>query len=78
MYASNSYMTYSSFPMQYPGPAPIGMIPIELEIEGLYEEHDRRKRKNDNDKIVPSHVHSVRKYLEFQENPPKNSAKKRT
>lgn len=49
--------------MQYPTngdyPAPMGLIPVELDIEGLYEDHDRRRRKNGNEKVVASHVHSV-------------------
>ena len=56
-------MAYPAFPMQYPTngeyPAPMGLIPVELDIEGLYEDHDRRRRKNGNEKIVASHVHSV-------------------
>jgi len=60
MYAGNGYMAYSSFLMQYPT-APVGMIPVELDIEGLYEDHDRRKRKNGNEKVVASHVHSRRR-----------------
>jgi AP-1-like factor len=51
-------MTYQSFPMQYPA-ATMGLIPVELDIEGLYEDHDRRRRKNGNEKTVSSHVHSV-------------------
>jgi hypothetical protein len=62
MYAGNSYMTYPTFPMQYPA-TPIGLIPVELDIEGLYEDHDRRRRKNGNEKIVASHVHSVRTFF---------------
>jgi len=61
LYAGNSFMAYPSFPMQYPGPAPMGLIPVELDIEGLYEDHDRRRRKNGNEKIVASHVHSRRR-----------------
>lgn len=56
-------MTYPAFPYQFPpnggGVAPLGLIPVELDIEGLYEDHDRRRRKNGSEKIVPSHVHSV-------------------
>ncbi len=56
-------MAYPTFPMQYPmageGIAPMGLIPVELDIEGLYEDHDRRRRKNGNEKTVSSHVHSV-------------------
>jgi len=56
-------MNYPAFPMQYPmsgdGMAPLGLIPVELDIEGLYEDHDRRRRKGSSDKVVSSHVHSV-------------------
>jgi AP-1-like transcription factor len=56
-------MAYPAFPMQYPVNgecvAPAGLIPVELEIEGLYEDYDRRRKKNGNEKIVSSHVHSV-------------------
>jgi len=60
MYTGNNFMAYPSYPMQYPA-TPIGMIPVELDIEGLYEDHDRRRRKNGNEKIVASHVHSRRR-----------------
>ena len=63
MFTGNQFITYPAFPMQYPNsgdyPAPMGLIPVELDIEGLYEDHDRRKRKNGNEKAVASHVHSV-------------------
>jgi len=55
-------MNYPAFPIGYPvdGLAPpMGLIPVELDIEGLYEDHDRRRRKNGNEKTVSSHVHSV-------------------
>ena len=48
--------------MQYPTSGdyqPMGLIPVELDIAGLYEDHDRRRRKNGNGKAVASHVHSV-------------------
>jgi len=65
LYGGNSYFAYPTFPMQYPTNgecmAPVGMIPVELDIEGLYEDHDRRRRKNGNDKTVASHVHSRRR-----------------
>lgn len=51
-------MAYPAYPMQYP-PGPVGLIPVELDIEGLYEDHDRRRRKNGTEKVVASHVHSV-------------------
>jgi len=58
-YGTNTYLPYSSYPMQY-APAPVGLIPVELDIEGIYEDHDRRRRKNaGNEKAVSSHVHSV-------------------
>ncbi|CAG8957952.1 hypothetical protein HYFRA_00000294 [Hymenoscyphus fraxineus] len=63
-YGGNGYMSYPTFPMQYStqdGAAPLGLIPVELEIEGLYEDYDRRRRKNGSEKIVSSHVHSRRR-----------------
>jgi len=64
-YGGNGFMAYPAFPMQYPvngeGVAPVGLIPVELEIEGLYEDYDRRRKKNGNEKIVSSHVHSRRR-----------------
>ena len=63
LYGANGFMNYPAFPMQYPmsgdGMAPLGLIPVELDIEGLYEDHDRRRRKGSSDKVVSSHVHSV-------------------
>jgi len=65
IYGGNGFMTYPSFPMQYPTngdyAAPMGLIPVELDITGLYEDHDRRRRKNGNEKAVASHVHSRRR-----------------
>ncbi|KAH6682607.1 putative AP-1-like transcription factor [Halenospora varia] len=63
MYGGNNFMTYPGYPMQYTadGITPVGLIPVELEIEGLYEDYDRRRRKNGNEKIVSSHVHSRRR-----------------
>lgn len=65
LYAGNQFMPYPAFPMQYPTsgdyPAPMGLIPVELDIEGLYEDHDRRRRKNGSEKVVASHVHSRRR-----------------
>lgn len=55
-------MPYPTFPIQYqPNGVPMGLIPVELDIEGIYEDHDRRRRKNlnGNEKVVASHVHSV-------------------
>jgi hypothetical protein len=37
----------------------MGLIPVELDIEGLYETQDRRRKKSTSDKVVPPHVHSV-------------------
>ncbi|KAI9055763.1 hypothetical protein LZ554_000704 [Drepanopeziza brunnea f. sp. 'monogermtubi'] len=75
--ASTGYMAmaYPTFPMQYPNPMgggnsimmPMGLgqlIPVELDmaIEGLYEDHDRRRKRNDGTgKTVSSHVHSRRR-----------------
>lgn len=66
LYGSQNFMPYPAYPMQYPmnteGLAPMGLIPVELDIEGLYEDHDRRRRKNSgNEKTVSSHVHSRRR-----------------
>lgn len=66
LYGANGFMNYPSYPMQYPmngeGLAPMGLIPVELDIEGLYEDHDRRRRKNGgSEKTVSSHVHSRRR-----------------
>ncbi|EHK98324.1 putative AP-1-like transcription factor [Glarea lozoyensis 74030] len=64
-YGTNGFMTYPAYPMAYPthneNVAPVGLIPVELEIEGLYEDYDRRRRKNGSEKIVSSHVHSRRR-----------------
>ncbi|TVY55772.1 AP-1-like transcription factor napA [Lachnellula cervina] len=64
-YNENGYMAYAAFPMQYPvhgeGIAPTGLVPIELEIDGLYEDYDRRRKKNGGEKIVSGHVHSRRR-----------------
>jgi AP-1-like factor len=48
-----------AYPTHNENVAPAGLIPVELEIEGLYEDYDRRRRKNGSEKIVSSHVHSV-------------------
>jgi len=63
-YARNQFMPYPEFQMQYPTSGdyqPMGLIPVELDIAGLYEDHDRRRRKNGNGKAVASHVHSRRR-----------------
>jgi len=66
LYGSNGgYMPYPAYPMQYPmaqeGMAPLGLIPVELDIESLYEDHDRRRKKSSDGKTVSSHVHSRRR-----------------
>jgi len=65
IYGGNNFITYPAFPMQYPTTgdyaAAMGLIPVELDIEGLYEDHDRRRRKNGSEKVVASHVHSRRR-----------------
>ncbi|RAL64088.1 hypothetical protein DID88_003276 [Monilinia fructigena] len=62
VYGGSTFMTYPSFPMQYqPNGVPMGLIPVELDIEGIYEEHDRRRRKSGNEKTAASHVHSRRR-----------------
>ncbi|KAG9243906.1 putative AP-1-like transcription factor [Calycina marina] len=58
-YSATGYLPYSPYPLQY-APAPITMIPVELDIESIYEGHDRRRRKNaGSEKAVAPHVHSV-------------------
>lgn len=56
-------MPYPAYPIHYPitgeSLAQMGMIPVELDIKGLYEDHDRRRKRNGSEKIVSSHVHSV-------------------
>ncbi|QSZ33388.1 hypothetical protein DSL72_002976 [Monilinia vaccinii-corymbosi] len=62
VYRRDTFMTYPSFPMQYqPNGVPVGLIPVELDIEGIYEDHDRRRRKSGNEIVVSSHVHSRRR-----------------
>ncbi|RFU29143.1 hypothetical protein B7463_g7193, partial [Scytalidium lignicola] len=64
-FPGNPYMPYPAFPIQYPitgeSLAQMGMIPVELDIKGLYEDHDRRRKRNGNEKTVSSHVHSRRR-----------------
>lgn len=49
-----------AYPVQDPvTAAAMGLIPVELDIEGLYETQDRRRKKSTSDKVVPPHVHSV-------------------
>ncbi len=53
------------YPMNGEGLAPMGLIPVELDIDSLYEDHDRRRRKNGgSEKAVSSHVHSVCSIIE--------------
>ncbi|KAI9643894.1 hypothetical protein NHQ30_007245 [Ciborinia camelliae] len=62
VYGGNTFMTYPPFPMQYQANGvPVGLIPVELDIEGIYDDHDRRRRKSGNDKAAASHVHSRRR-----------------
>ncbi|RDL39198.1 uncharacterized protein BP5553_03538 [Venustampulla echinocandica] len=59
LYGGPGYMAYP-FPVQYgESVAPFGLIPVELKIESLYDDYDRRRRKNGGEKTVSSHVHSV-------------------
>jgi hypothetical protein len=66
-YGGNSYIPHPGYPMQIPTVAesqvPPGLIPVELDIEGLFEERDRRRTRNGSEKTVASHIHSV--YLRF-------------
>jgi hypothetical protein len=41
------------------GLIPVEMIPVELDIEGLYDTQDRRRKKSGDGKDVAPHVHSV-------------------
>lgn len=65
VFPGNSYMPYPAYPIHYPitgeSLAQMGMIPVELDIKGLYEDHDRRRKRNGSEKIVSSHVHSRRR-----------------
>lgn len=66
LHRSNSFMNYPTYPMQYhlssESLATMGLIPVELDIEGLYEDHDRRRRRTSgNEKAVSPHVHSRRR-----------------
>jgi hypothetical protein len=48
------------YPVQEPVlAAAMGLVPAELEIEGLYEYQDRRSKKGGSDKVVSPHVQSV-------------------
>jgi len=61
-YGGNGFMAYQlGYPTHHEGSAPVGLIPVELEIEGLYEDYDRRRRKNGSKKNVSSHVHLRRR-----------------
>ncbi|KAL3422491.1 bZIP transcription factor [Phlyctema vagabunda] len=63
--AYTQYPQYPAFPYQYPMEdlVPARLIPVELDIEGLYEDHDRRRKRqlNGNEKPVSPHVHSRRR-----------------
>jgi hypothetical protein len=49
-----------SYPVQDPESATaMGLIPVELDIDSLYEVHCHGKRKSTSEKPVASHVHSV-------------------
>ncbi|KAH8811707.1 putative AP-1-like transcription factor [Xylogone sp. PMI_703] len=65
VFPGNAYLPYPAFPIHYPitseSLAQMGMIPVELDIKGLYEDHDRRRKRNGEEKIVSSHVHSRRR-----------------
>lgn len=58
---TDEFMKYS-YPVLVQDPvsaAAIGMIPVELDIEGCYETQDRQQKKNENERVVPLHVLSV-------------------
>lgn len=52
--------------MHHEDQAPPGLIPVELDIEGLYEDHDRRRKRGSEGKVVAPHVHSVSHKDEFE------------
>jgi hypothetical protein len=61
MYGENvaEYLRHA-YPVQDPVTASaMGLIPVELDIDGLYETQDRRRKKSSAEKVVPPHVHSV-------------------
>jgi hypothetical protein len=61
-----------SYPVQGPQSATaMGLIPVELDIDSLYEVHCHGKRKGTSEKPVASHVHSV---CTNQWTPPYNKA----
>jgi hypothetical protein len=50
----------NAYPVQDPVTASaMGLIPVELDIDGLYETQDRRRKQSSSEKVVPPHVHSV-------------------
>lgn len=63
-YTTGNFVQYSSYSLPYPvhseEHAPAGLIPVELDVDGLYEDYDRRKKNGGDKTIVSSHVHSVR------------------
>jgi hypothetical protein len=65
-------MSCPTFPLQDPMTSefrePMGLIAVELTIKALYEDHDRRKRNNENAKTVASQIQSVRFNLSAMSN----------
>ncbi|CAL3972705.1 hypothetical protein PZA11_004245 [Diplocarpon coronariae] len=65
LYNAGGYMAYPQFPMQHTtsggGMARISLIPVELDVEGLCEDHDRRRRQSGTEKTVSSYLHSRRR-----------------
>jgi len=65
VYPNNAYYGMPQFPYVYQDteylPGAIEPIPLEVNIESLYDETDRRRKKNPKDKNVSSQVHSRRR-----------------
>jgi len=65
VYPNNAYFGMQQFPYVYHDAeylqGPIEAIPLEVNIEGLYDETDRRRKRNPKDKNVSSQVHSRRR-----------------
>jgi hypothetical protein len=51
------------YPVQDAAPvAAMGLIPVELDIRGLYEDYDRRRRKSGNEEAVAPRVQVCNRY----------------
>jgi len=65
LYSSSGYYGVPQFPYVYHEAeylqGSIEAVPLEFNIDGLYDETDRRRRRNPKDKNVSSQVHSRRR-----------------